>query len=98
MTTAQLEQARLDYGGIISAIVAVFDPHAPRGLAWSGRPRRRSWPLAHPRRGAGEPRQGMNSYVLRSLIRAAAFRVMRRAPLWLAIAILAIGFVLEHGR
>lgn len=26
----------------------------------------------------------MNSYVLRSLVRTAAFRVMRRAPLWLA--------------
>jgi hypothetical protein len=34
----------------------------------------------------------------RALVRAAAFRVMRRAPLWLACAILLIGFVLEHGR
>ena len=38
----------------------------------------------------------MNSYVLRSLVRAAAFRVMRRAPLWVALSILAAGFVLEH--
>jgi hypothetical protein len=36
--------------------------------------------------------------VERSLIRAAAFRAMRRAPLWVALAILAIGFVLEHGK
>ncbi len=35
--------------------------------------------------------------VERSLIRAAAFRAMRRAPLWAAIAILLIGFALEHG-
>jgi hypothetical protein len=34
MTARQLEQARLDYGGIIGAIVAVLDPHAPRGIAW----------------------------------------------------------------
>ena len=34
--------------------------------------------------------------VERSLIRAAAFRVMRRAPLWVALVILAVGFVLEH--
>jgi hypothetical protein len=36
--------------------------------------------------------------VERSLVRAAAFRVMRRAPLWVAIAILLAGLVLEHGR
>jgi hypothetical protein len=36
-------------------------------------------------------------YTTRALVRAAAFRVMRRAPLWLAVATLAIGFVLEHG-
>jgi hypothetical protein len=36
--------------------------------------------------------------VERSLIRAAAFRVMRRAPLWVALAILLVGFVLEHGK
>jgi hypothetical protein len=35
--------------------------------------------------------------VERSLIRAAAFRVMRRAPLWVALAILAAGYLLEHG-
>ena len=35
--------------------------------------------------------------VERSLVRAAAFRAMRRAPLWVALAILLIGFVLEHG-
>lgn len=40
----------------------------------------------------------MNSYVMRSLIRAAAWRVMRRAPLWAALAILAAGFVAEHVR
>jgi hypothetical protein len=40
----------------------------------------------------------MNSYVLRSLVRAAAFRALRRAALWVALTILAIGFVLEHGR
>ena len=34
--------------------------------------------------------------VERSLIRAAAYRVMRRAPLWVALAVLAAGFVLEH--
>ena len=34
--------------------------------------------------------------VSRSLVRAAAFRVMRRAPLWVALCILAAGFVLEH--
>ena len=39
----------------------------------------------------------MNSYVLRSLIRAAAFRVMRRAPLWVVLCVLTVGFVLEHG-
>jgi hypothetical protein len=36
--------------------------------------------------------------VSRSLIRAAAFRAMRRAPLWVALAILAAGYVLEHMR
>ena len=36
-------------------------------------------------------------YVTRSLIRAAAFRAMRRAPLWLALAVLAAGWVLERG-
>ena len=35
-------------------------------------------------------------YVTRSLIRAAAFRVMRRAPLWLALAVLAFGWLVEH--
>jgi hypothetical protein len=34
--------------------------------------------------------------VERSLIRAAAWRVMRRAPLWVALCVLAVGFVLEH--
>lgn len=38
----------------------------------------------------------MSSYVLRSLVRAAAFRVMRKAPLWIAVAILAIGFLFER--
>ena len=36
--------------------------------------------------------------VERSLIQAAAFRVMRRAPLWLAGVILLVGFALEHGK
>ena len=36
--------------------------------------------------------------VSRSLIRATAFRAMRRAPLWVALAILAAGYVLEHMR
>ena len=36
--------------------------------------------------------------VERALIRAAAFRVMRRAPLWLACAILLAGWLLEHGK
>jgi hypothetical protein len=34
--------------------------------------------------------------VERSLIRAAAWRVMQKAPLWLALCILAAGFLLEH--
>jgi hypothetical protein len=34
--------------------------------------------------------------VERSLIRAAAFRVMRRAPLCVAVAILLLGFLLER--
>jgi hypothetical protein len=34
--------------------------------------------------------------VERSLIRAAAWRVMRRVPLWLALAVLAAGYMLEH--
>jgi hypothetical protein len=34
--------------------------------------------------------------VERSLVRAAAFRVMRRAPLWVALSILALGFLFEH--
>jgi hypothetical protein len=34
--------------------------------------------------------------VERSLIRAAAWRVMRSAPLWLALAVLAAGYMLEH--
>jgi hypothetical protein len=37
-------------------------------------------------------------YVTRSLIRAAAFRAMRQAPLWLALAILAAGWLLERVR
>jgi hypothetical protein len=37
-------------------------------------------------------------FTARALVRAAAFRVMRHAPWWVAIAILLIGFVLEHGR
>jgi hypothetical protein len=37
-----------------------------------------------------------NSYVLRSLVRAAAFRALRRAPLWLAVGILAVGWLLER--
>lgn len=36
-------------------------------------------------------------YVTRSLIRAAAFRVMRSAPLWLAIVVLVVGWAIEHG-
>jgi hypothetical protein len=40
----------------------------------------------------------MSNEVERSLIRAAAFRVMRRAPLWAALLVLAIGFLLEHMR
>jgi hypothetical protein len=40
----------------------------------------------------------MNSYVLRSLVRAAAFRALRRAPLWVAVAILAAGYIMEHVR
>jgi hypothetical protein len=40
----------------------------------------------------------MNDYVLRSLVRAAAFRALRRAPLWVAIAILAAGYIMEHAR
>jgi hypothetical protein len=36
--------------------------------------------------------------VERSLIRAAAFRVMRRAPLWVAVAVLAAGYIMEHVR
>ncbi len=35
-------------------------------------------------------------YVGKSLVRAAAFRVMRKAPMWLALAVLAAGFLLEH--
>jgi hypothetical protein len=35
-----------------------------------------------------------DDYVLKSLVRAAAFRVMRRAPIWMAILVLVIGFVL----
>jgi hypothetical protein len=35
-------------------------------------------------------------YVTRSLVRAAAFRALRNAPLWLALAILAAGYMLEH--
>ena len=35
--------------------------------------------------------------VERSLIRAAAFRVMRRAPLWLSVGILLIGWLIERG-
>jgi hypothetical protein len=34
--------------------------------------------------------------VTRSLVRAAAFRAMRRASLWLAVAILAAGWFLER--
>jgi hypothetical protein len=37
-------------------------------------------------------------YVPRSLVRAAAFRVMRRAPLWVAIVVLAAGCIMEHVR
>jgi hypothetical protein len=33
--------------------------------------------------------------VERALVRAAAWRVMRRAPLWLALCVLAAGFMLE---
>jgi hypothetical protein len=36
-------------------------------------------------------------FTARALVRAAAWRVMRRAPLWLAGLVLAVGFVLEHG-
>ena len=38
----------------------------------------------------------MNS-VENSLIRAAAFRVLRRAPWWVAATILIAGFLLERG-
>lgn len=38
----------------------------------------------------------MTDYVTRSLVRAAAFRVMRKAPLWLAILVLGAGWLLEH--
>jgi hypothetical protein len=36
--------------------------------------------------------------VMRSLVRAAAFRAMRRAPLWVALGVLAAGWLLEHVR
>jgi hypothetical protein len=36
--------------------------------------------------------------VTRAIVRAAAFRAMRRAPLWLALAVLAAGYILEHVR
>jgi hypothetical protein len=39
---------------------------------------------------------GELGYVTRSPVRAAAFRAMRRAPLWVALAVLLVGFVLEH--
>ncbi len=39
----------------------------------------------------------MNSYVLRSLVRAAALKVMFRAPLWVSIAVLVIAALLEFG-
>ena len=53
---------------------------------WPARPMTPFEPLPPPR----------SSYVLRSVVRAAAFRGMRQAPLWFALAILLIGFVLEH--
>ena len=34
MSAHQLEQARFDHEAIVDGIVAVLDPHAPRGLAW----------------------------------------------------------------
>jgi hypothetical protein len=34
----------------------------------------------------------------RSLVRAAAWRVMRGAPAWLALLVLAAGLVMEHIR
>jgi hypothetical protein len=37
-------------------------------------------------------------YVARSLIRAEAFRALRRVPLWLALTIRAAGWVLERVR
>jgi hypothetical protein len=40
----------------------------------------------------------VDNTVWRSLIRAAAFRAMRKAPLWLALGVLLIGFVLERLR
>jgi hypothetical protein len=38
----------------------------------------------------------MANEVERSLVRAAAFRAMRGAPWWVAVAILAVGFLAEH--
>ncbi len=35
-------------------------------------------------------------YVTRSLVRAAAWRLMRHVPWFVAAAILLLGFVLEH--
>jgi hypothetical protein len=37
-------------------------------------------------------------HVTRALVRAAAFRVMRRAPLWVAILVLTVGALLEFLR
>jgi hypothetical protein len=61
------------------------DERRTRGI-WPARPMAPFEPLPPPR----------SSYVLRSLVRATAFRVLRQAPLWFALAILLIGFVLER--
>ena len=48
--------------------------------------------------GIGESVMARLDYVTRSLVRAAAFRATRGAPLWLALAILMGGWLLEHMR
>jgi hypothetical protein len=37
-------------------------------------------------------------YVTRQIVRAAAFRAMRHAPVWLSIAILIAAYLAEHVR
>jgi hypothetical protein len=48
--------------------------------------------------GIGESVMAQLDYVTRSLVRAAAFRAMRRAPVWVALGVLAAGWFLEHMR